>query len=46
MSDRRFEMYQYRQVLLRMRRGGSDRETARAGLMGQWKRCQGRMALT
>jgi transposase len=30
-------MYQYRQVLLRMRQGDSDREIARAGLMGRPK---------
>lgn len=37
MSKRSFEMYQYRQVLLRMRQGDSDREIARAGLMGRPK---------
>lgn len=37
MSKRRFEMYQYRQVLLRMRQGDSDREIARAKLMGRPK---------
>jgi len=37
MSKRRFEMYQYRQVLLRMRQGDSDREIARSGLMGRPK---------
>lgn len=37
MSKRRFEMYQYRQVLLRMRQGDSDREIARSGLMGRSK---------
>jgi transposase len=37
MSKRSFEMYQYRQVLLRMRQGDSDREIARAGLMGRAK---------
>ena len=30
-------MYQYRQVLLRMRQGDSDREIARTGLMGRAK---------
>jgi len=35
MSKRSFEMYQYRQVLLRMRQGDSDREIARSGLMGR-----------
>lgn len=37
MSKRSFEMYQYRQVLLRMRQGDSDREIARSGLMGRCK---------
>lgn len=37
MSKRSFEMYQYRQVLLRMRQGDSDREIARTGLMGRAK---------
>ena len=37
MSKRRFEMYQYRQVLLRMRQGDSDREIARSGGMGRPK---------
>ena len=32
---RRFEMYQYRQVVVRMRLGDSDRELAKAGLMGR-----------
>ena len=31
-------MYQYQQVLLRMRQGDSDHETARSGLMG--RRCR------
>ena len=39
MSKRRFEMYQYRQVLLRMRQGDSDREIARSRLMGRPKAC-------
>src|SRR5512134_3863516 len=34
---RRFEMYQYRQVVVRMRLGESDREIAKAGLMGRRK---------
>ena len=34
MSNRRFEMVQYRQVLVRMRLGESDRQIAAAGLMG------------
>jgi transposase len=39
MSKRSFEMYQYRQVLLRMRQGDSDREIARSRLMGRPKAC-------
>jgi hypothetical protein len=35
MSKRRFEMYQYRQILVRMRQGDSDRDIARSGLMGR-----------
>ena len=37
MANRRFEMYQYRQVLTRMRLGESDRAIARSGLMGRRK---------
>ncbi len=37
MSNRRFEMYQYRQVIHRMRMGESDRTIARARLMGRIK---------
>ena len=37
MSNRRFEMYQHRQVIVRMRLGESDRTIARAGLMGRRK---------
>ncbi len=37
MSNRRFEMYQYRQVICRMRLGESDRTIAKAGLMGRKK---------
>ena len=37
MANRRFEMYEYRQVLVRMRLGDSDREIARSGLMGRAK---------
>ena len=37
MRNRRFEMYQYRQVLCRMRLGESDRTIAKAGLMGRRK---------
>ena len=35
MSNRRFEMVQYRQILVRMRLGESDRQIAAAGLMGR-----------
>jgi hypothetical protein len=35
MSNRRFEMYHYRQVLVRMRQGESDRQIATTGLMGR-----------
>lgn len=37
MANRRFEMYQYRQILSRMRLGESDRDLARAGLVGRKK---------
>ena len=37
MANRRFETYQYRQVLTRMRLGDSDRAMARTGLMGREK---------
>ncbi len=37
MSRRRFEMFQYRQVLVRLRAGDSKRDIARAGLMGREK---------
>ena len=37
MANRRFEMYQYRQVLTRMRLGNSDRAIARSALMGRQK---------
>lgn len=37
MANRRFEMYQYRQVIVRMRLGESDRAIAKAGLMGRKK---------
>ena len=35
--NRRFEMYEYRQVLVRMRQGDTDRAIARSGLMGRAK---------
>ncbi|WP_201215619.1 hypothetical protein [Halochromatium roseum] len=37
MSNRSFEMYEYRQVLVRMRQGDSDRQIAAARLMGRGK---------
>ena len=35
MANRMLEMFQYRQILTRMRLGESDRAIARAGLMGR-----------
>jgi transposase len=37
MANRRFEMFQYRQILSHMRSGQSDRQIAKAGLMGRKK---------
>lgn len=37
MGNRRFEMYEYRQVIVRMRLGASDRQISKAGLMGRNK---------
>jgi transposase len=37
MSNRRFEMYEYRQVLVRLRQGDSDRDVSRSRLMGRRK---------
>ena len=37
MSNRRFEMFTIRQILVRMRQGDRDREIARSGLMGRKK---------
>lgn len=37
MSNRRFEMFHYRQVLVRLRQGDSDRVIARGGVMGRHK---------
>ncbi len=37
MSNRRFEMYQYRQIIYRIRSGETDRAIAKAGLMGRRK---------
>ena len=47
MANRRFEMFEYRQVLTRVRLGDTDRAIARAGLMGRRKTAQlrrGRLA--
>ncbi len=46
MGNRRFEMYEYRHVLVRMRAGDSDRELARAGLMGRRKSGEFRRLVT
>ena len=35
MANRRFEMYHYRQALVRMRQGESDRQIHATGLMGR-----------
>ena len=40
MANRRFEMYEYRQVIHRMRMGESDRAIARSKLMGRLKCAQ------
>ena len=40
MANRRFEMFEYRQVLTRMRLGDTDRAIARVGLMGRRKVAQ------
>ena len=37
MARRKFEMYQYRQALVRMRQGDSDRQIAAARIMGRHK---------
>ena len=37
MSNRRFEMYEFRQIISRMRLGASDRQIAKAGLAGRAK---------
>lgn len=43
MANRRFEMYQYRQILSHMRLGQSDRQIAKAGLMGRHKAAEFRV---
>ena len=40
MTKRRFEMFQYRQVLVRMRQGDSDRDIGRSKTMGRKKIAQ------
>ena len=40
MANRRFEVFEYRQVLTRMRLGDTDRAIARVGLMGRRKVAQ------
>lgn len=37
MANKRFEMYEYRHILVRMRQGDSDRALAKAGLIGRPK---------
>lgn len=37
MANRRFEMFQYQQILFHMRSGESDRDLARAGVVGRRK---------
>jgi transposase len=46
MARRRFEMHHYRQALLRMRQGDSDRDIAAARLMGRPKAAQWRRLAT
>lgn len=40
MGNRRFEMHEYRHIISRMRLGESDRQIAKAGLMGRNKAAQ------
>ena len=40
MANRRFEMYEYRHALVRMRLGESDRQIAKTKLMGRRKLAQ------
>ena len=37
MSNRRFKMFEVRQILVRMRQGDSDRVLSRSGLVGRRK---------
>ncbi|MFZ5759598.1 MAG: hypothetical protein ACOY32_08230 [Thermodesulfobacteriota bacterium] len=43
MANRRFEMYQFHQILSRMRLGDSDRDLARAKLIGRKKAARFRL---
>jgi hypothetical protein len=43
MANRRFEMYQYRQIIHRMRMGEADRAIARSKVMGRLKCAQVRV---
>ena len=40
MTNKRFDMYQYRQILVRMRQGDSDRDIGRSKTMGRKKIAQ------
>jgi hypothetical protein len=40
MSNRRFEMYEYHQAVVRMRLGESDRQISKTRLMGPRKQAQ------
>ena len=44
MSNRKFEMFEIRQILIHMRQGESDRALAKAGLVGRRKARQTRLA--
>lgn len=36
MANRKYEMYEYRQILLHMRKGESDRKISKTGLIDLW----------
>ena len=40
MANKRFDVYQYRQILVRMRQGDSDRDIGRSKSMGRRKIAQ------
>ena len=46
MARRSIEMHEYRQALMRLRQGDSEREIARSGLMGRAKAARFRTHLT